>query len=437
MLVVKDDFDSHIEDILNALKDDSETEVTREDIEKELNKFMEYGVPIDQAKQTLIKKYGGQTVITSSGQSTERKLISDLQPNERSVNLLCRVIAVNPKDIKVKGDTRKIFYGILGDESGTISFTAWNSEIDFEKGDVIEISNAYTREWQGTVQLNLGDRVNVKKTDKERLPESAFEPRTLKIKDLRSGIGAVDVTARILEINEREADVNGERKKVFSGTLADETGKAQFTSWHDFKFKEEDVLQITGGYVKSWKGIPQLTFDQNATVKKLDKNKIPKKDLQINKMPIFMIVEKRGALDVEVEGTVIEIRPGSGIIFRCPECNRAMINDECSIHGKVEGKKDFRIKLVVDDGTGSVTSTLNKELAEKLLGKTFEEYKKMEEDDIIENINKKLFAHRISLQGNALGDDFGTSLIAKNAKLVDYDIKDEAEKLSRELEELI
>ncbi len=437
MLVVKDNLDSYIDDILNALGDDFKTEVSRENIEKELSKFMEYGVPIDQAKQTLIKKYGGQAVLTSSEQSSERKLISDLQPNERSVNLLCRVIAINPKEITVKGDIRKIFYGILGDESGTISFTAWNSELDLERGDVVEISNAYTREWQGSVQLNLGDRISIKKTDKEKLPESAFEPKTMKIVDLRSGVGAVDVTARILEINERETEIDGETKKIFSGILADETGKAQFTSWHDFKFKEEDVLQITGGYVKSWKGIPQLTFDQKATVKKLDKSKIPKKDLQINKMPLFMIVEKRGALDVEVEGTIIDIRPGSGVILRCPECNRAMTNNECSIHGAVEGKQDLRVKLVVDDGTGSVNSALNKELSEDLLGKTLEEYKKMDEVTMLEDINKKLFAHRINLQGNALGDEFGTSLIARKAKLIDFDIQDEADKLSQELEELL
>jgi replication factor A1 len=435
--VVKDDLDSHVDDILNALKDDSELEVSREEIEKELGKFMEYGVPIDQAKQTLIKKYGGQATFSTSDQSSERKLISDLKPNERSVNLLCRVIAVNPKEITVKGESRKIYYGILGDESGTISFTAWSSELDLEKGDVVEISNAYTKEWQGNVQLNLGDRIGIKKTDKKRLPESAFEPKTVKIKDLRSGIGAVDVTARILELTERETEVDGETKKVFSGILADETGKAQFTSWHDFKFKAEDVLQITGGYVKSWKGIPQLTFDQKATVKKLDKNKIPKKDLQIQRMPLFRIVEKRGALDVEVEGTIIEIRQGSGLILRCPECNRAILNDECSIHGKVEGKKDLRVKLVVDDGTGAVTSILNKELAEKILGSTLKEYQKMDEDSLIEDMNKKLFAQRISLQGNALGDEFGTTLLAKNAKLVDFDINEEADKLSLELEELL
>jgi replication factor A1 len=259
----------------------------------------------------------------------------------------------------------------------------------------------------------------------------------MKVVDLRSGVGAVDVTARILEINERTTEVDGETKKVFSGILADETGKAQFTSWHDFKIKEEDVLQIKGGYVKSWKGIPQVTFDKNATVKKLDKNKIPKKDLQINKMPLFKVIEKRGALDVEVEGTIIEIRQGSGIIQRCPECNRAIINNECSVHGKVEGEQDFRVKLVVDDGTGSVTSSLNKELSENILGKTLEEYKKMDELNMIEDINKKMFAHRIVLQGNALGDEFGTSLIAKNAKIIDFNIEDEADKLYQELEELL
>jgi replication factor A1 len=433
---MSENFGSHIDDILNALGENSTKEVNRDNLEKELNKFMEYGVPIDQAKQILIKKYGGIADLASSGSSSERKLISDLKPNEKSVKILCRVIAINPKDITVKGDNRKIFYGILGDESGTIQFTAWNSDIEIEKGDVVEISNAYTREWQGAVQLNLGDRVNINKTDKDKLPESVFEPKEVKVKDLRSGIGAVDITVKIIEMKEREPEVEGVKKKVFSGIIADETGKAQFTSWYDFKIKEGDVLRITGGYVKSWKGIPQLTFDDKATVKKLDKNKIPKKDIGIRKMPLFMIVEKRGALDVEAQGTIIEIRPGSGIIIRCPECNRTIINDQCSIHGKVDGKSDLRLKLVIDDGTGSVSCVLNKELTEKLIGKKFDECKKMDETELLEEINKKLFSKIISVQGNALGDDFGTSIIVKDVKQIDFDITEETENLLKELEEL-
>ncbi len=432
--MTEEDLESHVEDILNALKDLKE-DVSKEELEKELEKFMEYGVPIDQAKQTIIKKFGGSVKFDSSPTSSERKLIADLESNERSVNLLGHVIAINPKEITVKGENRQIFYGILGDESGTIPFTAWN-DIEVEKGDVIEISNAYTREWQGEPQLNFGDRVSIKKTDAERLPKSAFEPKEFKMEDLKSGLGRVEVTARVLELTERETEVDGEKKNVFSGVIGDETGKTQFTSWHDFKIKEGDVLKISGGYVKTWKGIPQLTFDEKASVKKLDKSRIPKDKIKTDKMPLHMLVEKRGALDVEIEGTIIEIRPGSGFIIRCPECNRVLQNDECTIHGKVDGKPDLRIKMVVDDGTGAITGVLNQKLTEKILGKTLEECKKMNDDDLINEMNKQLFARRINMKGNALGDNFGTTFIPKDAELIDVKVKEEAEKLSEELEDL-
>ena len=432
-----EDLKSHVDDIINALDDKSDKEVTREELENELNKFMEYGVPIEQAKQTLIKKYGGIAILNSSGQSSSRKLISDLQPNERNVNLLCRVVAVNPKEITVKGDNRKIFYGILGDESGTVPFTFWNSELNIEKGDVVEISNAYTREWQGTTQLNLGDRVVINKTDKDKLPESAFKPKELKIKDLRSGVGIVDVSGKILEINEREVKIDGETKKVFSGIIGDETGKAQFTSWHNFKIKKEDVYRISGGYVKTWKGIPQLTFDEKAKVKKLENNLISTKDIEKIKMPMHKLIEKRGALDVEVKGEVIEIRPGSGIIVRCPECNRSLQDGQCNIHGKVDGKKDLRLKLVVDDGTGSISTILNKNITEKVLNISFKECEKLNENELLNEINKKIFARKISVEGNALSDEFGTSIIAKDVKIVEENLKEEAKKVLQELEELL
>ena len=432
-----EDLKSHLEDILKVLSEESDKGVDIEELEKELRKFLEYGVPIEQAKQTLVKKYGGSVSFPSS---TERTLITDLNPNVSSVNLLCRVITVNSKEITVKGENRTIFYGIIGDESGTIPFTAWK-DFEIEKGDVVEVSNAYTKDWQGTTQLNFGDRVKIEKTDEDKLPESTYEPKEFKVKDLRSGLGVVEITARILELNDREVEVSGEKKKVFSGIIGDNTGKAQFTSWHDFKLKEGDVVKISGGYVKSWKGIPQFTFDEKATVKKLDDKKLSKDEIQIRKMPLHELVEKRGALDVEVEGTVIEIRNGSGFVMRCPECNRVLVNDECSIHGKVKGKPDLRMKLVIDDGTGAVNSIMGREITEKLLGKTLEECKKMMESSkdgnvLMDEMNSLLFARRINMQGNALGDEFGTTLIAKESRLVDVDIKAEAETLSQKLEEL-
>jgi replication factor A1 len=221
---------------------------------------------------------------------------------------------------------------------------------------------------------------------------------------------------------------------VFSGILGDETGKAQFTAWYDFKLKEGTVVKVTGGYVKSWKGIPQFTFDEKATVEKLDGNTIAKKDVKTQKIPLAELVERNGALDVEVEGTVIEIQRGSGLVQRCPECNRVLQQGACTVHGTVEGKPDLRMKLVIDDGIGSVSAILGKDLTEKLLGKTMPETSN--DNSLVEEMNSQLFGHRISLQGNALGDQYGITVIARDAKRVDFNITAEAERLSQELEEV-
>jgi replication factor A1 len=433
---MSDDIQPYIDDILHALRDISEKEPTRKELEKEFKKFLEYGVPLDHAKQTLMKKYGG---VSLSQGASGRTMIVDLKPGQSSVNVLGRVITVNPKEVTARGETKQIFFGIMGDESGTITFTSWR-DFGFEKGDVLEISNAYTREWQGAVKLNFGDRTKVQKTDESKLPETDIEAKEYKVKDLRSGLGMIEVTARILEVNQREVEVDGKKKKVYSGILGDETGKAQYTSWHDFKLKAGDVKRISGGYVKSWKGIPQLTFDENAKVESVDSNKIPKKEITSRKLLLHELVEQYGGLDVKVEGTVLEIRKGSGFVQRCPECNRVIFEGSCAVHGKVDPVDDVRIKLVIDDGTGAVAGIIGKESTENLLGKTLVEWKELHESStseaVLEEMYKSLFAHRLLLTGNALSDEFGVTVIAKEATFVDAPNDQIANSLLQEMEEL-
>lgn len=93
------------------------------------------------------------------------------------------------------------------------------------------------------------------------------------------------------------------------------------------------------------------------------------------------------------------------------------------------------MKLVIDDGTGSVSAILGRELTEKLLGKVLSEA--AGDEGNIEEMNALLFGHRVSLQGNALGDQFGVTIIARDAARVDFNVASEAERLSQELEELL
>ena len=428
-----EDLKTDVQEVMSILGDHAK-DVTADDVEAELQRFIEYGVPLTQAKQAIIKKYGGPLFSNGSAALLKRTVISELEPNQRSVKLVAKIVSINPKDIIVKGEKRTIFYGILRDESGTVSFTAWN-ELTATVGDIVEISNAYTREWQGQVDVNLGDRTYIEKKDESALPKNAFEPKKCTIEQLHTGIGDVDIVAVVLEIEKKDVEVDGQQKKMFSGVLGDETGKTPFSAWSDFKLKKGDTVHIVGANVRGWKGIPQISFDDNATVRKADR-KIATKDVPIRNLKMCDVVEHQGLYDVKVKGEVIEIQEGSGLILRCPECNRALFNNECRTHGAVEGQPDLRLKCAVDDGTGVVSAIFDRTTSEQFLEKTLEECKAMKPDELTNTIITHVYAISVRLQGNSLRDSFGTSFIVKELEREEIDVKEEALVLQNELEDM-
>ncbi|MDG6229790.1 MAG: hypothetical protein QCH96_07480 [Candidatus Thermoplasmatota archaeon] len=426
-----EDLKIHVQEVMSVLEGRVDN-ISADDVEAELQRFLEYGVPLAQAKQTVIKKHGGLSFSNGSSALLKRTLIGDLGMDQRSVKIVAKIVSLNPKEILVKGQPRQIYYGLLRDESGTVPFTSWN-ELDVGKGDIVEVANAYTREWQGTIQLNLGDRTHVEKKDESVLPKEAFEPKKCVIKDLHSNMGTVDIITVILDIEKKEVEVGGEKKTVFSGVLGDETGKTPFTAWMDFKLKKGDTIHIVGGSIRSWKGVPQISFDENATVEKAEK-KINPKDVPVRRLMMYEAVEHPGLYDVEVAGDVIEIQTGSGLIMRCPECNRMLFNNECRTHGVVEGQVDIRLRCSIDDGTGSVSAIFDRGLSEQLLGKTLDECKNMNPTDLSDMILKEVFAHQFCLRGNSLRDRFGITFLVQEVTEKDVDVKAEAQLLSKDLE---
>ena len=430
----------HVEDIVRVLGD----KIDVEELEKELMQYLtKYRIPLGTAKQMLVKKYGGTP--SKLGLGVE-KTVDELQPNEPSVDLMGRLIAVNHKEVDVGGEKKKIVYGILGDQTASVPFTAWEVENwKFQKGDVVRISNAYTKEWKGQPQLNFGERTTLKMEDKDALPKfngtTFSNPLKAKVKDLKEGVGNVTLTARVLSIETRTVNVQGDEKQVHSGVMADPTGKIQFSAWHDFGLSQGDVIKIKGGYVKSWRGIPQFSFDDRSEVKILDETEMPQLS-ELSKRtvyPVEDIISRGGAIDVAVDGVVIDIRSGSGLIFRCPECNRVVQKGVCRIHGEVEGTADLRIKAVVDDGTGALTAVMGREITEGLLGKDVKECQKRAKDamdiGVIEDeLRSILLATPVRVMGDATLDDFGVMLISKETHKRKIEVEAEAKALLEELE---
>ncbi|PKK86302.1 MAG: hypothetical protein CVT48_01630 [Thermoplasmata archaeon HGW-Thermoplasmata-1] len=437
----KEDIAPHVEELARVLGEKVGRDVTKEELEEQLLKFLDYGVPIDQAKRTLARHYGvnipqGETASRPIG---SRTLLSDVRDGDSKLNLLVRVISVNPKEITVKGEKKTIFYGFLGDESASTGFTAWK-DFELEKGDVVRIGNAYARGWQEKIDISLGDYTRIMKVDPSELPRHPAAMNACKVSGLSAGLSGVELATRILSVEGREVTARGEQKTVFSGIMGDETGKVRFTAWHDFGIKEGDVVRISGAYVKDWRGVPQLVFDENSTLEKLDGDALPEADIldEGNVTTLAQLVERKGATDVVVNATLIEVRPGSGLVFRCPECNRVLQKGTCRLHDKVTGTPDLRIKAVLDDGEENISAVFGREITEALLGKSMaecmEEARESMDYEVVESeLKARLVGEPMRVRGNAINDDYGVMLLAQEAKRLTVDIISEADKLAQEM----
>jgi len=441
---MKEELEPHVRDILRALGD----KVSADEIERELGNYLNvYRVSLDTAKRSIVKKHGGNPADLSLGIT---KTVRELVPGEQSVSLLARIVSVNEKEIETEAGSKPILYGFLGDPTGTAPYTAWNPEgLALAKGDVVRILNAYTKEFKGRVEVHLGNRAVVTKEAADLLPpveggrpSMPSGPATAaKVVDLKEGLSNVGLTARVLSVEAREVNVAGEKKTVRSGVLADGSGKVQFSAWKDFGLAEGDVLRIEGGYVKSWRGIPQLSFDERATVAKLGADALPPAAelAQSPRMWIEDLAERGGGVDVTIRGILIDIKDGSGLVYRCPECRRVLRKSVCRIHGEVQGNADLRVKGVVDDGSGAITAVFGRELTELLLEKTVEECiaqakEAMDQEVVRDELADLLIAQPVEVRGNVTSDDYGLMMIVDTARVLKVDVQEEARAMLEELE---
>ncbi len=407
-------------------------DVDMTEVQAELQKYLDYGVPADQAIRTILRHHGVGTTpaATTPVPTGERVPLADVPGNLPAVNLLARVISINTKTVQARGEDKEIVWGMLGDETATRAYTSWRPLEGIEKGDVLAISGAYTKEWRGEIQINFGDRTTLEKKDDAALPKTPEVFRDVTIGELNAGLRGIRITGRILDISSRQVNVQGEPKTIYGGTIADETGKVEFTAWSDPGLQADQIVTIEGGYVRAYRGVPQFNFDSDAKITPADVE-LPDADTLADTPPVALhTLMEHGGNDVTVVATLLEVRDGSGLVFRDPETNRV-------VHGSQitpESTPDLRIKGVLDDGTAAMSVIVNKELTETLLGKTLEECQAMAKEafrsEIVQEKLQEVLTGRVyKVQGNVLVDEFGAMFIARTFKPFELDTASEAQAL--------
>ncbi|HUW67703.1 MAG TPA: hypothetical protein VMW20_06595 [Candidatus Nanoarchaeia archaeon] len=423
----------HVDEIIRAL-DTTDIQVDQATIEKELKKLLEFKVPLSEAKRSLLKKYGAADI-------PEMKNLAELNGGERNIEIIARILDVNLKVVGIKGQERTIFMGTMADQTGARSFTAWD-DFGLEIGDIVKVSNAYTRSWQGMPEINFGPRSKIEKLDPGVLEPLMVKNDPILLAELKDGTAGIYTIFRIIESRQQEISTNSGLKTIITGVAIDSSAKLPFSSWITKpEIAVGNTVKVENAYIKSWRGIPSINMGEFTTIQIADKT-ITEDEIAgiIEPTPtrLDQITKRGGAFDVVIEGSVISIRPGTGLITRCPECSRVIQKNICRVHGTVAGINDMRIKSILDDGTGALTIVLDADLTRKVTGYSIEKCNEIATaaqnlSAVEDEIRRKLLGRIMRLRGNMTKGEYGIILVATDVKLIEIDVAAAAESIIDEM----
>ena len=421
MNTTETDFETHVDDIVKAIGDKLERNV----IVTELTRYVEeYGIDMATAKESIVRKHSGNPEALQMG---TQKLLAQIGPGENNVQFKAKVLSVYRKEITTKEGAEKVlFEGEVGDSSMRMRYSYWSNQCEFESGDVVEVLNAYSKSWNDKITLNINEGSMRKIQDEElekldlgtaknTMNQSSEE---VELVNLKPGMNNVSVKLRVIDIETRSITVKGEAKTIFGGTVGDKTGTCRFTSWEDHNIIAGKAYHIENGYVKEFNG-PDLQFGEYTKFTEIENDELPSLQHYENgvQYSLAQLDERNGASDAVIEGHVFNIREGSGLIFRDKDTNRLVRNGD----DRKNAAPDLRIKMIFDDGSGSCTAYLNREITEKVLGRNLDSCLEFVKENfgpeaLMDEIEDALLLKPLKLRGFARSDEYGLSFFAKSCE---------------------
>jgi replication factor A1 len=313
----------------------------------------------------------------------------------------------------------------MADDSGQMRFVALDSA-ELRDGNVLKIVN-------GEVTELVGERVFVI-TDRSYLMPVKYEEMTpiKRLAELKSGEKGINLLVAVLVAELKRVG----SRFVLSGTLSDESGKLPFTSWGPH-LEEGAIARIENAYVKSWNGMPTVNVGEASVIYEIERE-VPPRLTAPQDVSISELATREGAYDVMVAGSVISIKPSSGVIQRCPTCGRTVHAARCPSHGAIVPTRDFRIKALIDDGTGAMTAIIGRRPAERMYEQLITQGMAARQATSLRTFEDNrglLLGMTLSVRGDATTREYGTTFVVKDAT-VERDGKARIEQIKKRLESL-
>lgn len=354
-----------------------------------------------------------------TGTTFQDRRLRDVASAEGAMRVTARVLTAERREIARKDGAGKlvVLSGLLSDGTATMRFSWWDPPaVDLERGSVLRVTNPQVRTWRDRPELSFGWKTQVELASELELPRlEDAELLQRRLKELRPGEEGFRLVAKVLLSESRTLTVGEKKRVIRSGLLGDETGRMAFTAWVDLDLPVESVVEIFGASARPFQGELQVVMDERSRVELRPEIELPSMGGLTTERPVEIgWLEERpvGSGRRTIEGVVVELRAPSGLIHRCPQCSRSLMKGVCREHGPSRGEPDLRARLVLDDGTGSVTAQLSREAVESLLGldlpKAIElARERLDPAAVQELLSERILTHRLRLLGRAVPGVWG------------------------------
>lgn len=389
-------------------------------------------INVNQASRVVVLREGVRTV-TTPGEPVE---INNIK-SEGSVTVVGRLLA-SRKDVIHRKDgsgSIDVVRGRIADDSGAIGFLSWEA-FDHEVGSLLKIENAQVRVFRDTPEINIGasSKIEIFHDSNFASADDLVARSVSKIEDLRDGSRDVEIIVEIQKMIKRDFEGrDGEAKSVWSGDIADPTGKCRCSIWAEPPFDFEStpvVVRLKGVRVRAWQGIPDVTVDNESQIEVLAAPPWGDDiDLSNNVVEVDLQDLSTGAsrVGISTSGTIVSIREDSGVISRCNQCRRVLRDGECSVPTceSYEGVDDVRLRMVMDNGQSTISLIVNKIASESLIGMSMDEISSFVAENgsmqFVQNLRERLLGRELKANGRTIVDEQGAMLLSDDVSIIEVD----------------
>ncbi len=309
--------------------------------------------------------------------------IADINQSEQWINLRAKVVQLWDSEHESIDQI-----GLIGDETDTIKFVKWaKSELPaLVEGKSYSFENLVTDEFEERFSVKFNNGSSIKELD-EDIETPDREAQLITIDSINESNKWVNLRAKVTQLWESEHESIDQ-----IGLIGDETGTIKFVKW-----AKSELPALVEGKSYSFENLTTDEFEERFSVKFNKGSSIEELDEDI----------EVGFSATEFTGAMVHIQDGSGLIRRCPICNRALMKGTCMEHGNVDGIHDLRIKAVLDDGTMVQEALFNREITESISGITLEGAKEMAVDAldqsvVMDEMKKRLLGRYYTMSGSIL-----------------------------------